>query len=109
MQAGNVGDRTELLGHLASQLTRRREDQCGGAAPAGGEPLDERNRERERLARTRPRASEDITPCQRIGDHVGLDLERSCDPALPQGVVRTFGHAELGEGLRDSGQHSAAR
>ena len=96
----DVGDHAELLGHLTRELAGRCKDQRRGAATARRQQLDERRRERERLARPRPRAREDIASGERVGDHEGLDLEGSFRPSHPEGPRHRFGDTELDERRR---------
>ena len=61
-------------GDLAGELTRRHEHQGGRAAAGGGrQPGDERDPERQRLARAGRGAAADVTPGERIADDGRLD------------------------------------
>src|SRR5205085_4597557 len=68
---------TELLLNLASELPGRDEDQRRRPLPHEWiEPLHDRDREGERLARTGLRSGERVSPGRRILDRHRLDGER---------------------------------
>ena len=97
VQMTDVGDRTEVLGHLARELSGRREDQGRRAPAARRQPFDDGDGERERLARPRPRACEHVATGDRVTKDQLLDRERSGDAAHLEGVDDRRGDAELGE------------
>jgi hypothetical protein len=86
LQPADVRDRAELLGDLARELARRGQDQRGGGAAVGMQPLDDRHREGERLAGSGPGTGQHVATRDRIGQHERLDLEGAIDPAESQRV-----------------------
>ena len=71
----------------------------GGLALAGGggEPHDERQGERERLAGARAAAAEDVAAGQRVGQRGGLDGEGGGDALCGERCGEGSGHAKIGE------------
>ena len=96
------GDRLELIDDLAGQLAGRGEDERRRASRIGGDPVDERQAESERLAGARRRLDEDVAARQHVLDHEALDGERGFDAAIGECVDYGLGHAEIGEGLGHS-------
>ncbi len=74
-------NRLELLGHLRAELARRHEHERAGLHVGRVDALDDRDRERERLARAGRALREDVAAAQRLGDDERLDLERRVDAA----------------------------
>ena len=89
-----AGDQLEHLGHLHAELTRRDEDERCRTAAGRVEALEDRNRERERLARPRRALREDVAAAKRLGDHECLDLERGLDAAAGEYIGHGLGHPE---------------
>jgi hypothetical protein len=96
-QALGPRDVLEVVGDLLRELAGWDEDQRRRRRAAPVEPLDDRQRERERLARARLRASEDVLALERVGHHEALDLERREDPARREGVDDGIRYAEVQE------------
>jgi hypothetical protein len=86
----------ELIGDLDGQLARRDEHQSGGAT-GRLDSLDDRDRERERLAGAGPRLGEHVAPGQGVGHDERLDREGRLDPSAREGRGHPLGHAERGE------------
>ena len=95
-----MGDRADLRADLRCQLARRCEHQRRLLGAVGVEPIDKRDAEGERLARSGRRLREDVAAGEHVGDDEPLDGERLADAAVRQGVDHRRGHAEIGEGLR---------
>jgi hypothetical protein len=87
-----AGDQRELLGHLHAELARRDEHEREGLAVTY--TLDDRDRERERLAGPRGTLGENVTAAQRLGDDEGLNLERGLDAARCEYSADGLGHPE---------------
>src|SRR5438874_2444288 len=77
----------DLLRHLERELARRDEDECRRRLLAGGKPLDDRQPEGERLARSGRRLAEDVAAGDGVGDDEGLDTERCGDAASVERVL----------------------
>ena len=94
-------EQRQLLGHLQRKLAGRDEDERRRHLLVGGEPLDDWQPERERLARSGRRLAEDVAAGDRVGDDEGLDTKRCGDAAVssacstsaltPSGA-KAFGH-----------------
>ena len=80
-------DRADVVHDLRGELTRRCEDQRGGSRIVGVDPLDERDSERERLARAGGRFGEHVAAGENVADHVALDRERLGDPAAERALT----------------------
>ena len=105
LQAAHVGDRPEVLGHLTRELARRNQDERTRAAAVRDEALDDRDGERQRLARARARPREHVTAGEGVGQHERLDREGGLDPAQGEGVDDRGRDAEGGEaGLGSNGR-----
>ena len=78
-EALGLSEPLELCGHLGRELSGRDEHERRGAGIAGHRALDDRQREGERLARPRRRASENVQSCERIGKDELLDPKRMVD------------------------------
>ena len=89
-----AGDQRELLGHLHAELTRRDEHERRGARLGRVEALEDRDRERERLAGSGRALGQDVAAAQRLRDHERLDLERGFDAARGQQPAHGLGHPE---------------
>ena len=84
-QPGGPGERSQHVADLVRQLAGRGEDDCPRAAARGaGEGGDERQTERQGLARARPGPAEHVPARQRVGDRGRLDGERCRDPGLAE-------------------------
>jgi hypothetical protein len=97
VQVPDVGDRAEVLGHLACKLPCGREDQRRGAPAARRQPFHDRYRERERLAGAGSRACQHVASRDRVAEHELLDRKGSGDAAHLERVDDRPGDAELGE------------
>jgi hypothetical protein len=93
----HVGDRPELLGDLARELTGRREDQRVRAPAAGRQSLDDRHREREGLAGAGARPREHVPTGERVPKDERLDREGLADAPHAEGLGDPAGDAEVGE------------
>ena len=89
----------KVIDDLGRELARRGQHKRRRAAGVGGDPVDDRNSEGERLTRARRRFREDVTTGQDIADHVALDRERLRDPLLGEGADDGARYAEISEGL----------
>lgn len=101
-QASRRRQRLERRGDLRRQLPGGCQHQTrwpGGTAVSGGQPADERNRERERLAAAGFPAAQHISPGKGVGQGFGLDGERARDTARRQRIHDPGGHAEIGKSL----------
>jgi hypothetical protein len=87
------------LGHLHAQLARGYEDERRGAPVGRVEVLDDRHRERERLARSRRRLGEDVRACERRGNDTRLYLEGGFDALRGERTDDIGAQAELSKGL----------
>ena len=101
-QPGRRGQRLERVGDLVGELARRREDERARAVGVDlvarlVETGDERQQERERLARAGTAAAEDVAALERVGQRRGLDGCRRVDAELVEGLDEDGGHAEIGE------------
>ena len=76
-QRAGVGDLAQIGGDLGGELAGRGEDQRGGARPVGGDSIDQRDAEGERLARPGGRAGEHVAPGEDITDDQALNRERA--------------------------------
>ena len=93
-----ANQRPKRSGDLTGQLTRRHEHQGSRAAACGGgQPGDERDTERQRLAGASRGATADVTPSERVGDHGGLDGGGIDDAGPREDGAEIIGHAERGE------------
>ena len=77
----------DLLLHLPGELARGGEDDAAGAAAAipvtrREEGLNHGEGERQRLARARARAANDVAAVERGREHLLLDGEEVTDPAV---------------------------
>ena len=70
-------DVADLLDDLAGQLARGCEHQCRGALVGGLDEVDQRDAERERLARPGRGFHEHVVTGQRVGNHRRLDGKRT--------------------------------
>ena len=77
-----------------AELARRDEHERGGPAVGRVEALDDRDRERERLARAGRALREDVAAAKRLRDDERLDLERRVDAARCEQLAHGLGHAE---------------
>ena len=68
LEAAGAGERLGLLDDLGGELARRGEHERGGAAVGALEALDDRDRERERLARARGGLGEHVAPVEHVAD-----------------------------------------
>ena len=90
----------ELAADLRGELTGGDEDEAArltlGArlADAG----DERDAERDGLARAGRGAAAEVAAGETVGDGHGLDVERVVETARVEGADELGGYAELGEG-----------
>ena len=102
-QPAGVCDRAELVGYLGRELARRREDQCARCSGATAglrawlDAIDERDPERERLARAGGGLDEHVVVVKYVADHQLLDGEWALDSPRAQGRGYGLGHAEVGE------------
>ena len=94
-----AGERAQLLDDLARQLAGGGEDERRGAARGGVDAVDQRDAERERLARPGRRLGEHVAAGEHVGDDELLDGERLVDAALGERAHDGARHAEIGEGL----------
>ena len=79
LEPAHLAEIREHLGHLDRELARRHEDEGGGPSVAGLHALDDRDRERERLAGARRCLGEHVVAGERRRDGAGLDLEGRLD------------------------------
>ncbi len=101
-QLQRPGVRGEGVGHLLGQLTRRYEHQGQRALGIGAAPLgagQQRQAEREGLARAGPAAAEDVPAGQRVRQGGRLDRERHGHPLRDERRLELGGHLQLTEGL----------
>src|SRR5205085_10609912 len=77
-----VRDATDVIDDLCGELAGRRQHERGRTLVLGGDPLDERDPEGERLARAGRRLGDDISPGHRVADDGTLDGERGGDPRV---------------------------
>ena len=89
-EAGGLGERAEGGVDLADELAGRREDQRAGparrgAAALGGQPGDDRQRERVGLAGAGAAAAEQVLAGERVGQRRGLDRGGNGDAGWPSG------------------------
>jgi hypothetical protein len=104
-EAARVGERPDLLDDLLGELAGRREDQRRGTALSGLDEVGDRRRERERLARARRRADEQVMPAERVAYDELLDRKRLLDALTGEffadsgrfGAVWRFGEFDLPE------------
>src|SRR5215207_9341657 len=95
-----MADAGQLVDDLAGELARRREDQRLRPRAVGGDEVDHRHAEGERLARARRRLDEHVAAVEYVADDEALDGKGGSDAAgVERGGDRT-GHAEIGEGRR---------
>jgi hypothetical protein len=87
-----AGDHRELLRHLDAELAGRDEDQRERLRVRA--VLDDRDRERERLAGARRALRQDVAAAQRLRDDELLDLERRVDAPGGQRFAHGLGHTE---------------
>ena len=92
------GECRDLGGDLKGELARRHEDERRRRV-ARLRPLDDRNRERERLARARRRLREDVAAFERVSEDERLDLERTGDVLRGERLLDLGTHAERAERL----------
>ncbi len=92
-------EQRQLLGHLQRELARRDEDERRGRLLVGGNALDDWQPERERLARSGRRLTENVAACERVGDDEGLNAERCCNAAVGERLLDFRAHTERGKGL----------
>ena len=93
-----TGKRLQLVTDLRGELTRRCEHQRGGPVPFGAaDAHEQRDSERDGLARTGRRAAAYIAAGDRIGDGEGLDFEGLVDAACRERGNEIGRHAEIGE------------
>ena len=74
-QVARRGDRCHRLGYLDGELARGDEDESRGRWHRCLEPLDDGNREGERLAGSGPGLRKDVVAGEGVAHHEGLDLE----------------------------------
>ena len=91
-------------GDLTGELTRRREHQRGRTtALRRGQPSDERQPERQRLAGAGRGTAGDIAAGERVGENGGLDGRRGGDADLIENGAQVGGNAERAEIRRGRG------
>jgi hypothetical protein len=98
-EALRLGERAELVGHLARELAGRDEDERRGSPVGMLRPLHDRNGEGERLARARRGAGENVEPSEGVREDERLDAKRRFDGASGERVDDGRRHAELAERL----------
>ena len=96
-QRAGVCDLAEVVDDLRRELAGRREDECRGTRVLGADPLDQRDPERERLARARGRLRDHVAPGDRVADHGALNRERRGDAGSGKGADHGARHAEFSE------------
>jgi len=77
-----LADGFQFVDDLAGQLPGGGEDQCGGATGIGGDQVDERHAEGERLAGAGRRLDEDVPAVEHVFDHLSLNCERGFESTL---------------------------
>jgi len=95
-QARSGSRGTQLVRDLRRQFAGRNQHEGGGSA-AGTCALDNREPERDRLARPGRRLGKHVAPGKRLGEHEPLDRERRLDAALGQRIHDLRAHAERAE------------
>src|SRR5207344_2286235 len=90
-------DLGEIVGHLLRELARRHQDERGRRGVVRSDALDDRYRERERLAGAGRRTGEHVWSGDRVPEHERLDRERIGYPSPPEGIDHAPGHAQVGE------------
>src|SRR5919199_764153 len=108
-QPSGACDRARLVHDLGGELAGRREDERARPAAARCDPLDDRDREGERLAGAGRRLGEDVAAGEDVGDDEPLDGERLGDVAPGGRAPDGGGHAEIGEGRLGHGSPCGAR
>jgi hypothetical protein len=81
-QCAGVRDSVKVIDDLGRELAGGSQHQRRRARVGRRDPLDERDAERERLARPRRRAREHISTVEDISDHLALDGKWLCDALL---------------------------
>jgi len=90
-------DLAQVIDDLRCQLACGRQHQCALARVGALQALDQRDAERERLARPGRGLRQHVVPGKHVGNDHLLDGERRLDPALGEFVCDNLGHAEVGE------------
>ncbi len=98
-ERAGMRDLVQLVDDLDGELARRGQHEAGGPARVGGDALDQRDAEGERLARTGRRLGEHVATGEDVLDDEALDRERLGDAALRERGQHGTGYAEIGEGL----------
>src|SRR3954451_19989347 len=93
----------------ARSLAGGREHARGGGGLAGGDELDDRQCEGERLPRARRRLAEDVAPLERVGDDERLDTKRLDDAAGGERLLDLRAHAERAKRLGHTGSTPSIR
>ena len=89
----------ELAAHLRCELTGRDEHEAAGTLRAClADAGDERDAERDGLARAGGRATAEVAAGETVGDGHGLDVEGVVETARVERADELGGHAERGEG-----------
>ena len=89
----------ELTAHLRGELAGRDEHEAARTLRAGlADTRDERDAERDGLARTGRGATTEVAAGEAVGHGHGLDVERVDQAARAEGADELGGNAELGEG-----------
>ena len=98
LEPAHLAEIGEDLGHLHRELARRDEDEGGGATVAGLHPLDDRDREGERLAGARRGLGEHVMTGERRRDRTGLDLEGRLDSLRGEHADKVRAQPNRGKG-----------
>jgi len=107
VQAECFAQRSEHFVDLDGQFPRRQQHESprtsgtarAGDALAGGDPLEHRQTEAQRLARTGLGFAADVTAVQSVGDGHGLDRKGGGDPLLLKNIAEFFLDAQVGKGF----------
>jgi hypothetical protein len=86
LEAAGDRKRPRVVDDLGGELARRRQHQRGRARLAASEPVEQRDRERERLARAGRRLRQHVAAGEDVGDHEPLNRERPGDSMSGEGV-----------------------
>ena len=91
----------EALGDLRGELARGRDDKHARrpapGLPAARQALDDRQRERGRLAGARLGPAEEVAPFEEVRDRLRLDRRRDLVPFIGHRAEKLLLEAELGE------------
>ena len=96
-QAAGGGDAGELGGHLDGELAGRHQHQGRRPRVIRGQPVDDRQRECQRLAGSGGGLRQDVEAGDGVPQDERLDLERRVDVALGECLGNGLGQAELME------------